>query len=77
MKKTILLLSLFFTFQLSAQQDPHYSMWYASTATLNPAATATMDQDFSFFTNYRGQWLTALDAPMRTNSFMGEYKLGE
>ncbi len=77
MKKTLILLSILFSVQSNAQQDPHYSMWYASTATLNPSATATMEQDFSFFTNYRGQWLTAVPTPFRTNSFMGEFKLGQ
>lgn len=76
MKKTLILLSLCIATQLSAQQDPHFSMWYSSPSLLNAGATATMEQDFSLFSNYRGQWLTALPTPMRTNSFSAEAKLG-
>lgn len=76
MKKTLILLSLAFTAQIQAQQDPHFSMWYASPSLLNSGATATMDQDISFFSNYRGQWLTATPNEFRTNAFSGEVKLG-
>lgn len=76
MKKSLILLSLFVASQLSAQQDPHFSMWYSSPSLLNAGATSTMEQDFSFFTNYRGQWLTGLPGQMRTNAFSGETKLG-
>jgi type IX secretion system PorP/SprF family membrane protein len=76
MKKSLIFLSLFFSTQVGAQQDPHFSMWYASPSLLNPAATATMEQDISFFSNYRGQWLTAAPSQFRTNAFSGEVKLG-
>jgi type IX secretion system PorP/SprF family membrane protein len=76
MRKIVIVLSLLIVGQVSAQQDVHYSMWYSSPSLLNPAATATMDEDYTLFTNYRAQWLTALDMPFRTNSFSGEMKIG-
>ena len=76
MRKIIIALSFLIVGQVSAQQDVHYSMWYSSPSLLNPAATATIDEDYTLFTNYRAQWLTALDLPFRTNSFSGEMKIG-
>ena len=77
MKKTLILFfSLLGYIQLSAQ-DKHFSMWYASPSLLNPAATATMAEDFQFFTNFRMQWLTAADGAFRTNAFSAEAKLGK
>jgi|TARA_R110000737_G_scaffold164641_2_gene192325 type IX secretion system PorP/SprF family membrane protein len=76
MRKIAIVISLFVIGQISAQQDVHYSMWYGSPSLLNPAATATMEQDYTLFTNYRTQWMTALDQPFRTNSFSGEMKMG-
>jgi type IX secretion system PorP/SprF family membrane protein len=76
MRKIIIVLSLLIVGQISAQQDAHYSMWYASPSLLNPAATATIDEDYTLFTNFRSQWMTAMDLPFRTNSFSGEMKLG-
>lgn len=76
MKKTLILLSIILASNSNAQQDPHFSMWYSSPSLLNAGATATMEQDFSFFTNYRGQWLTALPQQMRTNALSAEAKLG-
>lgn len=76
MKKTLLIFTLLSFAQANAQQDPHFSLWYASPSLLNPAATATMEQDISIFTNYRAQWLTALSSPLRTNAVSGEIKMG-
>lgn len=76
-KSLILFFSLLGYINLSAQQDKHFSMWYASPSLLNPAATATMPEDFQFFTNFRMQWLTAATAPFRTNAFSAEAKLGK
>ncbi len=76
MKKTLILLSIFFSSISFAQQDPHFSMWYSSPSLLNPASTATMEQDVTFFTNYRAQWLSALPNQIRTNAVSAEIKLG-
>ena len=76
MKKTLILLSIFSTSISFGQQDPHFSMWNSSPSLLNPAATGTMEQDITFFTNYRAQWLAALPNQMRTNAVSAEIKLG-
>lgn len=77
MKKITILLAIAFlsTDALLSQQEKHYSMFFASPSLLNPAATATMKEDISFFTNFRMQWLTAVEKPFRSNSFSGELKL--
>lgn len=58
-----------------AQQERHFSMFYASPSLLNPAATATMGEDYRLFTNFRMQWMTASPTAFRTNSFSAETKL--
>ncbi len=39
-------------------QDPHFSQFYASPLTLNPAFTGKIDGDFRLAGNYRNQWPT-------------------
>jgi hypothetical protein len=41
-----------------AQQDIQSSNWYQSNTLLNPAAVATEDPDFGFYTNCRFQYFT-------------------
>lgn len=60
-----------------AQQDRNISQWYYSNALYNPAAVATGEEDLSFFTNFRSQWLT-IPTPgigMRTNTLVAEFKV--
>ena len=76
MKKLQIALTLLLFTQVNAQQDFHSSLWYSSPSLLNPAATGTMDEDYTLFTNYRAQWLTALDLPFRTNQLSAEFKMG-
>lgn len=59
----------------SAQQMPHFSLWQDQMALINPAAQSVLPDDFSFFANYRGQYLNASPIPNRTNSFMFESKV--
>lgn len=40
----------------NAQQDRHFSLFYASPIELNPGATGLFPGDVQFFTNYRNQW---------------------
>src|SRR6187399_2750661 len=37
-------------------QDPHFSQFFASPLTLNPAFTGKFDGDFRVAGNYRNQW---------------------
>ncbi len=68
-------LLLLISLNLSAQQEKHFSMFYASPSLLNAGANATMGEDFRLFTNFRMQWLSAVDKPFRTNAFSAETKL--
>jgi type IX secretion system PorP/SprF family membrane protein len=42
--------------ELSKAQDTHFSQFYASPMTLNPAATGVFSGDYRFSTNYKNQW---------------------
>jgi type IX secretion system PorP/SprF family membrane protein len=42
----------------SFAQDIHFSQYYASALTLNPALTANINGDFRASFNYRNQWFT-------------------
>ncbi|MEO6328545.1 MAG: PorP/SprF family type IX secretion system membrane protein [Ginsengibacter sp.] len=57
MKKTacILLTSLCLSFFLKAQ-DPHFSQFFSSPLTLNPALTGKFDGSLRVAGNYRNQW---------------------
>jgi type IX secretion system PorP/SprF family membrane protein len=46
---------LFFSFT-SFSQDIHFSQYYFSPLSLNPANTGNFKGDFRFFGNYRSQW---------------------
>ncbi|MEY3435870.1 MAG: hypothetical protein RL335_326 [Bacteroidota bacterium] len=59
-------------------QDPHFSQFYASPLTLNPALTGKFDGTFRFAGNFKNQWPTinnafttgtaSLDFPILTHS---------
>jgi type IX secretion system PorP/SprF family membrane protein len=42
----------------ASAQDIHFSQYYASPLTLNPAMTGLINGDFRVAANYRGQWFT-------------------
>jgi len=48
-------------------QDIHFSQYYASPISLNPANTGNFDGDWRLMNNYRNQW-KALTIPFRTIS---------
>ncbi|MEO6682522.1 MAG: PorP/SprF family type IX secretion system membrane protein [Ginsengibacter sp.] len=56
MKHTIVILSLLFTTTLAKAQDPHFSQFFASPLTLNPALTGKFDGTLRVGGNYRNQW---------------------
>ncbi len=55
MKKFLLLLSVVFSLSAKAQ-DPHFSQFFASPLTLNPALTGKFDGTLRASGNYRNQW---------------------
>lgn len=60
-------------------QDIHFSQYYASPLTLNPALTGNINGVFRLAANYRNQWFTiptlGLVAPYQTYQFSGDVSL--
>jgi type IX secretion system PorP/SprF family membrane protein len=78
MKRTALLIGFMALMKMqSLAQDPHFSQFFASPLTLNPALTGKFDGVFRAAGNYRDQWpaiskafvtsTLSLDAPMLVN----------
>lgn len=59
---------------ISTGQDAHFSQFYASPLTLNPAIAGTYSGTFRISTVYRDQWRSALDNPLRTFALSGDMK---
>ncbi len=57
MKNFYFIFILFCALNLKAQ-DPHFSQFYNSPLSLNPALTGLMNYDARFMANYRSQWST-------------------
>lgn len=55
MRLCLLIVMIQFFF-LSKGQDVHFSQYYFSPLSLNPANTGNYDGDYRFFVNYRSQW---------------------
>ncbi len=57
MKKAVTFLCIFIPISIFAKaQDPHFSQFFASPLTLNPAFTGKFDGTFRVAGNYRNQW---------------------
>jgi len=56
MKKLKILFFVIFISVLAKAQDPHFSQFFASPLTLNPAFTGKFDGQFRLAANYRNQW---------------------
>jgi len=67
----IFTIGLFFS---SQAQDKHFTQFYASPLTLNPALTGAFDGKYRVGLNFRDQWRGALDEPFRTFSTSLEVK---
>lgn len=76
MKKLLLLFLSISAFSI-AQQDKNLSIWYQTPVLYNPGALSTGEEDFSFTTNFRSQWLTIPEPGigMRTNTLNAEFKV--
>ncbi|MBI3134623.1 MAG: PorP/SprF family type IX secretion system membrane protein [Bacteroidetes bacterium] len=68
MKKNVGFLALAFgmVFNVTAQQDKHFSMFAESPVYMNPAAAGFFPGNMQLFTNFRMQWLPVSDTPYRT-----------
>lgn len=57
--RTIIFILFFYTAVIKVHaQDPHFSQFFASPLTLNPALTGKFDGDLRIAGNYRNQWPT-------------------
>lgn len=56
MKKTLAFLSMLLSVYFAVAQDPHFSQFFASPLTLNPALTGKFDGTLRVAGNYRNQW---------------------
>ena len=76
MKKIISILSILaVAFFSTAQQDRHFSMFFANPVQLNAGAAGHSDGDMEVFTNYRTQWFTVSANPFRSYSAGVDAKL--
>jgi type IX secretion system PorP/SprF family membrane protein len=72
--KTILLLAYFSLLGVwGYSQDLHFSQWFNSPLTTNPANTGFIpDADYRLGANYRNQWSAVMSQPYRTMSIWGD-----
>lgn len=75
MKKLIIIIALIGGMNLYAQQDRHFSMFFANPVQLNPGAAGNGLGDISLFTNFRSQWFTVSGNPFRSFSASVDGKL--
>lgn len=72
-KFKILLVPVLFCLTLSGQ-DVHFSQYYLSPLSLNPANTGNYRGDYRFFGNYRSQW-REISKPYNTFSVGGDFNI--
>src|ERR1035438_8286816 len=54
-------------------QDLHFSQWFNSPLTTNPANTGFIpDADYRLGANYRNQWSSVMSEPYKTMSIFGD-----
>ena len=60
-------------FQRGNSQDLHFSQWFNSPLTTNPANTGFIpDADYRLGANYRNQWSNIMSLPFKTMSVWGD-----
>lgn len=68
----VMLLSTF----VASAQDLHFSQWFNSPLSTNPANTGFIPQaDYRLGANYRNQWSTIMSVPYKTMSVWGDAQL--
>ncbi len=75
MRRIIVFIAFLSALSVTAQQDPHFSMWQATPSIVNSAATGAMGEDYSFFAGSRAQWLGSVSKPFLTSIFSAETKV--
>mgnify|MGYP005843914627 FL=1 len=66
MKQYLFLLATLATASISFAQDQHFTQFYASPLTLNPALSGAFDGRYRLSSIYRDQWRNVLDNPYIT-----------
>jgi len=67
MKKILLALATLFSVEAMAQ-DVHFTQYFTSPLTLNPANTGLVNSDWRISGNYRSQWGSVNATPYQTGS---------
>ncbi|HVY74101.1 MAG TPA: PorP/SprF family type IX secretion system membrane protein [Puia sp.] len=72
-KSLIIIMLLLFLGLATNAQDLHFSQWFNSPLTTNPANTGFIpDADYRLGANYRNQWSSIMAEPYRTMSVWGD-----
>ena len=71
----LLVLVVVLSFSAKSQQDKHFSMFAESPVYLNPATAGFFPGQLQLFTNFRMQWVTAMDNPYRTISASTDWRM--
>ena len=75
-KKAVLLAFSFLLLASSQSQDLHFSQFFNSPLTTNPANTGFIpDADYRLGANYRNQWSAVMTVPYKTTSIFGDAQL--
>ncbi len=74
MKKVLLLSIFILSFKFNYAQDPHFSQYFASPLSVNPANTGFFDGDIRFAINERQQWFN-VRANYSTTSISADMKV--
>ncbi|TWI92223.1 PorP/SprF family type IX secretion system membrane protein [Chitinophaga japonensis] len=75
MKKALLFLTIIlYLIPASRAQDPHFSQFFASPLTLNPAFTGLFSGDFRVAGNYRSQW-RSIATPYVTGTLSADFSI--
>lgn len=72
MKKLIYIIAILLSVTSLKAQDPHFSQFFASPLTLNPAFTGLFSGDYRIAGNYRSQW-QSIGAPFITGTVSGDF----
>ena len=71
--RAAILLQLIMSFEISFSQSLHFSQFFNSPLTVNPANTGFMpDADYRLGANYRNQWSSVMSLPYTTISVFGD-----
>ncbi|MBX9851642.1 MAG: PorP/SprF family type IX secretion system membrane protein [Cytophagaceae bacterium] len=78
MKRSIFTITLILIGAVAFSQDMHFSQFYNSPLTLNPALTGKMKEDFRFSLIHRRQW-KQINSPYMTSAIAGDvnFRVGD